>query len=60
MRRVEEKAMVALVYGKDDGKDRDVVGIKVGDFSAKSEWSGGGVRRGRGLGVRRDGREGRR
>lgn len=36
MRKVEEKAMVAMVYGK-DSKDNEMTGIKVGDFEAKSE-----------------------
>ena len=39
MRRLEEKA-ISSMYSKDDGKDRDMVGIKVGDFEAKSEDKG--------------------
>ncbi|CBN74237.1 Myosin light chain kinase (MLCK) [Ectocarpus siliculosus] len=35
MRRLEEKA-ISSMYSKDDGKDRDMVGIKVGDFEAKN------------------------
>lgn len=36
MRRLEEKA-ISSMYSKGDAKDRDMVGIKVGDFEAKSE-----------------------
>lgn len=39
MRRLEEKA-ISSMYSKDDAKDRDMVGIKVGDFEAKSEDKG--------------------
>lgn len=42
MRRLEEKA-ISSMYSKDDGKDRDMVGIKVGDFEAKSENNEKGV-----------------